>query len=109
MGRLTYDSSLIVEFDDRTLAHLQLVIGAKIRRGESFYFCWRDEPHAGGGRTAIWLYATVPMEFRYYGGRSPSINRHWIDVLMLSANSPQGLQLTPEPNEATVPSEMASV
>jgi hypothetical protein len=28
MGKLTYDSYLTVDFDDRVLAHLQLVIGA---------------------------------------------------------------------------------
>ena len=36
MGKLTYDSTLTVDFDDRVLAHLQLVIGAKLRRAESF-------------------------------------------------------------------------
>jgi len=44
MGKLTYDSTLTVDFDDRVLAHLQLVIGAKLRRAESFYFSWRDDP-----------------------------------------------------------------
>jgi hypothetical protein len=29
------DSTLTVDFEDRFLAHLHLVIGAKIRRGES--------------------------------------------------------------------------
>ena len=33
MGKLTYDHSLSVDFDDRTLAHLQIVIGMKLRRG----------------------------------------------------------------------------
>lgn len=99
MGKLTYDSSLAVEFDDRTLAHLHLVVGAKMRRGESFYFSWKDEPQSGGGRTILWICPTVPMEFKFYGGRPPTINRHWIETLMLTANSPQGLQLVPEPEE----------
>lgn len=38
MGKLYYDSTLNTDIDDRTLAHLQVVIGAKLRRGESFYF-----------------------------------------------------------------------
>jgi hypothetical protein len=38
MGRLTYDSTNIVDFEDRLLAHLQIVIGRKIRFGQSFYF-----------------------------------------------------------------------
>ena len=38
MGTLTYDSKLAVSFDDRILAHLQVVIGNKLRRGEPFFF-----------------------------------------------------------------------
>jgi hypothetical protein len=44
MGRLTYDSHFSVDFDDRTLAHLQLVIVAKLRRNEAFFLSWRDDP-----------------------------------------------------------------
>jgi hypothetical protein len=43
MGKLAYDRSLTIDFDDRTLAHLQIVIGMKMRRGESFYFSWKDD------------------------------------------------------------------
>jgi hypothetical protein len=38
MGRLTYDSTNTIEFEDRLLTHLQIVIGQKIRLGQSFYF-----------------------------------------------------------------------
>jgi hypothetical protein len=38
VGKLTYDSTLVVDFEDRTLAHLHLVVGAKLRRGEAFFF-----------------------------------------------------------------------
>lgn len=99
MGKLTYDSTLTVDFDDRVLAHLQLVIGAKLRRGESFYFSWRDDPAVGDGRSTLWLHPTIPLHFKYAGGRAPSINRAWIDLLMSSANSPSGLHLMPEPPE----------
>lgn len=99
MGKLTYDSTLSVDFDDRTLAHLQLVIGAKLRRGESFFFGWKDDPAAGDGHTMIWLQPTIPIVFKFYGGRHPSINRDWVDRLMQTANSPQGLQLVSEPEE----------
>lgn len=37
MGRLVYDSRLDVDFEDRLLGHLQVVIGTKLGRGESFY------------------------------------------------------------------------
>ena len=97
MGKLTYDSTLTVDFDDRVLAHLQLVIGAKLRRGESFYFSWRDDPSIGDGRSTIWMHPRVSLIFKYAGGRQPAINRLWVDALMATANSPGGLVLVPEP------------
>jgi hypothetical protein len=100
VGKLNYDSTLSVDFDDRVLAHLQLVIGAKLRRGESFYFSWRDDPAVGDGRSTLWIHPTIPLYFKYAGGRQPSINRAWIDLLMSSANSPSGMHLMPEPEDS---------
>jgi hypothetical protein len=97
MGTLTYDSTLAADFDDRTLAHLQMVIGAKLRRNEAFYFSWKDDAAIGHGRSVIWIHPTIPLTFKFFGSRSPSINRGWIDELMLCANSPGGLHITPEP------------
>ncbi|MCU1543431.1 MAG: ATP-dependent ligase [Microbacteriaceae bacterium] len=101
MGTLSYDSSYKAEFDDRVLAHLQIVIGAKLRRGESFHFSWRNEQVTGQGRTTIWLHPTVPLIYSYLGSRTPTINRLWIEALMTSANSVAGLQIVPEPSEST--------
>ncbi len=95
MGNLLYGLGLEIPFEDRALAHLQLVITAKLRRGESFVFSWRDE--ASGGRNTIWLDRAVPLQFSYDGGKMPAINRLWIDELAVSASSAQGLFLTPEP------------
>ena len=97
MGTLTYDSGLAADFDDRMLAHLQLVIGAKLRRGESFYFCWKNDMVTGGGQTTIWVNPALSMTFRYLGSRMPLINRAWIEALSVSANSPGGLHLLAEP------------
>jgi hypothetical protein len=97
MGKLTYDSTMTADFDDRVLAHVQVVIGAKLRRGESFYFSWRDDPAAGNGRTTIWLHSAIPIAFKYFGGRSPTLNRDWIEALMETANSSSGLRIVPEP------------
>jgi hypothetical protein len=99
MGKIIYDSTFTVDFEDRVLAHLQLVIGAKLRRGEAFFFSWRDDPANGDGRTVIWVHPHVPLTFKFYGGRQPAINRHWVESLMLTANAPQGLQLVPEPED----------
>ncbi|GAA2250414.1 ATP-dependent DNA ligase [Herbiconiux moechotypicola] len=100
MGKLTYDSTMSVEFEDRVLAHLQLVIAAKLRRGEAFFFSWKDDPAAGDGRTSVWLHPTIPLSFKFYGSRQPAINRAWVESLMQAANSTHGLQIIPEPRQA---------
>jgi hypothetical protein len=99
MGRFTYEGSIKVDFDDRVLAHLQLVIGAKLRRGESFHFSWRDDPSVGDGRTIIWINPHAAITYKFYGSRLPTINRAWIEELSAAANSPAGLHLVPEPHD----------
>ncbi|MFD1713330.1 ATP-dependent DNA ligase [Amnibacterium flavum] len=100
MGKLTYDSTLTVDFDDRVLAHLQLVIGAKLRRGESFFFLWKDDPQIGDGRSSLWMHPAIPLYFKFVGSRPPSINPEWVNALMLTANSAQGMRIVPEPPPA---------
>ncbi|TFD13867.1 ATP-dependent DNA ligase [Cryobacterium sp. TMT1-2-2] len=107
MGKLTYDSTLTADFDDRVLAHIQVVIGAKLRRGESFYFSWRDDPQAGDGRSTIWLHPGIPIAYKYFGSRSPTLNRDWIEVLMATANSSAGLQIVPEPRSGAAQTSAA--
>jgi hypothetical protein len=104
MGKLTYDSTLTADFDDRVLAHIQVVIGAKLRRGESFYFSWRDDPQSGGGRSTIWLHPGIPIAYKYFGSRSPALNPEWIEALMSAVNSSGGLQVVPEPRSPAAPS-----
>lgn len=101
MGTLSYDSSFTADFDDRLLAHLQIVIGAKLRRNESFYFSWKDDARVGDGRTTIWLHPGIPLVYKYFGSRMPSINRAWIEALTVAANTPGGLQIVPEPEPLT--------
>ena len=100
MGRLTYDHTTSIDFDDRVLAHLQIVIGTKLRRAESFYFSWSDDPAMGDGRNVIWLHPSMPLRFRYDGSRRPMVNRAWIEALMTVANSTDGLRVLPEPDAA---------
>jgi len=98
MGTLLYGSrSVSAEFTDRALYHLQVVITAKLRRKESFTFSWQDGPQAGSGRSAIWLDPSSTIHYRFFGSKLPSLNRVWLDALMLSANSASGLVYTAEP------------
>jgi len=98
MGTLLYGSpSTEISFDDRALAHLQIVITAKLRRRESFVFSWNDGVAIGGGRTSIWLDPSSTLLYRFFGSRAPSINRDWIAELMRSANGGSGLFFSAEP------------
>ncbi|MDX2376721.1 ATP-dependent DNA ligase [Microbacterium sp. LRZ72] len=99
MGKFTYDKLVKVDFDDRLLAHLQIVIGAKLRRGESFHFTWKDDASIGDGRTTVWVHPRCSLVYKFYGSRKPVINRAWVDALMYTANMPTGLYAVPEPIE----------
>ena len=97
MGTLNYGDAFSADFDDRLLAHLQIVIGAKLRRGEAFYFGWVDDTRVGDGRTTVWMHPAVPIVYKYFGSRQPQINRAWINALTDSANTISGLRVVPEP------------
>ena len=97
MGTLVYGPALTLSFDDRALAHLQLVITAKLRRGESFVFSFEEARGDEVGRTTVWMHADIPMIYRYDTTRMPAINREWLESLTAAASSAQGLMLTEEP------------
>lgn len=104
MGKLLYGSpSMEIDFDDRALVHLQIVISSKLRRRESFVFSWRDSPEVGDGRSSIWLDPSIPLYFRYFGSRVPAINREWLEALTESANSAGGLHFSEEPGGGHTP------
>ena len=110
MGSLLYGNpGTEISFDDRALMHLQVVITAKLRRRESFLFTWMDSRDAGSGRSSIWLDQTSSLLYRFAGSRTPSLNRDWIEALMLSANSAGGLYFSPEPTASVQPSSALPV
>jgi hypothetical protein len=95
MGTLHYGApSVAFPIDDRTLAHLELVIVAKLRRRESMSLAIVDEKTQR--RQALWVSAAATVRFEY-DGPMPEINKLWLQELADSANSPGGLRLLPEP------------
>ncbi|MGQ3199708.1 DUF7882 family protein [Microbacterium aurantiacum] len=108
MGTFTYDSKVTVSFDDRVLAHLQAVIWSKLRRSETISFTWTDPMRSGMGRTSVWLSPHVSIVFEYFGSRSPKLNPAWLDALSKAANSPAGLTVVPEPDEAAMAAAAAA-
>jgi len=100
VGKLIYGSpSISADFDDRVLAHLRVVMIAKLRRGESFTFNWDWPPSSGKGRSSIWLHPAIPLQFEFSGTREPALNRSWLEELSQSANTVAGLRVLPEPAE----------
>jgi len=97
MGKFTYDSTVVVDFEDRLLAHLQIAMTTKLRRGESFAFTWKDDVALGDGRTTIWVHPAHQLVFKFYGSRPPVLNRAWVEALLQAANSGAGLHVVPEP------------
>lgn len=93
MAQFIYGESRGAQFDERVLAHLQVVILNKLRRRESFAFSW-EEPR---GFVSIWVHPSVALQFIYSGNRAPSLNRAWLELLAESANSTGGLHPLPEP------------
>jgi hypothetical protein len=95
MGRLHYgQDEYSADFDDPTLAHLQMIIAAKLRRQESFMMTWERESI---GRTSLWMHAAIPLRFEFDQTEPVPLNRAWIEVLNSSANGVAGLRIVPEP------------
>jgi len=100
VGKLVYgNGDLEIDIDDRALAHLQIVIVAKLRRNEAFLLNWTNSPAVGDGRSSIWLQQAIPLYFTFDASENHQINRNWLEVLTVAASSPGGLRLVEEPTE----------
>jgi len=108
MGTLFYGERTDISFEDRTLFHLQIVIGAKLRRGEAFFFTWKEDVATGSGRGSIWIQRSIPLVFALRTSRPIAVNRRWLEQLTVSANSAQGLFLSEEPIEDADPTPEAA-
>ncbi|MFG6403543.1 ATP-dependent DNA ligase [Microbacterium sp. P04] len=105
VGYFTYDNDTKTEIEDRLLAHLQIVMGTKLRRAESFFFTWRDDVSLGSGRTTVWIHPGVGLKFRFAGSRQPAISHAWLNALSYAANMPGGLYSVHEPAAVSMPSD----
>lgn len=109
MGRFIYNDRVKAEFEDRLLAHLQIVISNKLRRSEAFVFAWKEDASVGSGRTVVWLHPQANLVYKYHGSRQPALNRAWLEALTITANSPTGLHIIPEPSDdAPLPPQVES-
>jgi hypothetical protein len=95
MGALTYSGNRI-EFDDRLLVHLQIVIVQRFRRGEGFAMSWVRSVAIGSGRSTVWMAPSLPIVFDFEGSRVPAISPEWLHRLADTATSGTGLIVTNE-------------
>lgn len=93
MGLFVYDDTRALEIEDRTLAHLQVVIIDKLRRGEHFALTLAD----GDRVVMMWLNPSTAMQFIYRGSRRMPLNRAWAEELATNAGLTGVLVLSPEP------------
>lgn len=94
MGQFLYGSPPeAFELDDRTLTHIEIVTLAKLRRREAFALTLDRED---GGRSTLWIGTNSTLQFRF-GAGTQEVNREWLDLLIDTANSPNGLKAIPEP------------
>lgn len=95
MGSITYDN-VVVEFDDRTLAHLQVVVVQRFNAGKPVLLSWLDALAIGDGRSSMWLSPSAPLHFKFAGSRTPEIDRAWLGLLTERATSGPGLVVCDE-------------
>lgn len=104
MGTLFYGGNAQpIEIDDRTLAHLKVVIATKLRRGESFTLSWTHAGDAEPGRSTLWVHASIPLRFSFDSPEPERLSPEWIKELADSANSSGGILLVPEQIQASQP------
>jgi hypothetical protein len=90
MGHLRYGSpAQTFDIDDRTLAHVEIVTLAKLRRGEPFAL---TVPSPTGGRSTLWVNAASMLVFELDADAGP-IDRAWLETLIEAANTAVGLRL----------------
>ena len=98
MGTLYYgDARYAIHLDDRTLAHLKIIVLTKLRRKECFAFSWQRKSSDGSGHGTVWIHPAVSLHFEFLGSKDPDINLAWLEEMSASANRALGLVIPPEP------------
>jgi hypothetical protein len=101
VGRFIYGTDAeVYEIEDRTLAHLKTAILAKLRLNQTFTLTLGPE-HGAGERQALWLTPSIPLRFVSDSVDRFTLNRAWVEQLVMSANTGGGMVLVAEPHPDT--------
>ncbi|GAA2935232.1 hypothetical protein GCM10010458_18730 [Microbacterium luteolum] len=88
MGRLRYDgTSDPILIEDKTLAHLKIVIATKLRRQESFMMTWRPVNGGEDQRATVWIHPAIPLQFGFDSAEPPAVDPHLIADMMKALNA----------------------
>jgi hypothetical protein len=90
---LEVDGWMTIQLDDDLLAHVALVVFAKLRRNEPLLVSWTDP---AGSPTQAWLHPNSTVVARHTAGADTTIDRRRAERMMIAANSTHGLRLSPE-------------
>lgn len=100
MGLLRYGSDLVaIPMPDDVLAHLQLVVAAKLGEGEGFTVSWRHGD--GQGRSTLWLERSIPLRFDFASSHPVSTDPRRVRAMLTEAAAVTGLSLGALPVEAS--------
>src|SRR6478735_4428651 len=94
MGTLYYgNGSDPIEIPERLLAHIKVVITAKLRRNERFLVSWTHPDGDSPGRTSIWMDASIPLRFVFDNAEGEALDPQLLRELADDASSSRGLVL----------------
>ena len=102
MGQLIYGAGTAYDMDDRTMSHVKIAVGIRLRRQESFYLTWSVPQSLGSGRVSIWLSPSIPLQFHFAGSRPVELNRDWLRALDATAFNEGGMMIMPESESASL-------
>ncbi|WP_343923047.1 hypothetical protein [Rhodoglobus aureus] len=100
MGQFVYGAGAKYDFTDRTLAHVKVAAGLKLRRQESFYLSWVKPASEGSGRVTVWLSPSIPVQFQFKTPHPEDLNRVWLKALAMTALSDRGMVVLDEEEAA---------
>lgn len=108
LGTLIYGKQQEYELDDRTLAHVKVVVTARLRKRESFFLSWTRRGGSGPASVSLWIAPSVPLVFRFSTAEQEKLSRRWIESLMRLSYAEHSLVITPEDEVFAPPAGSAS-
>jgi hypothetical protein len=95
MGSLYYGPrEIAIHIEDRTLAHLRVVVTTKFRRNEAFALSLQHRDGEPGDHTTLWLHPAIPLRFVFDEPERTDLSRAWMEELVNAANTTAGIHLT---------------